>query len=106
MEQAAPAWLIVAAVYLKLGFEHILPKGLDHILFVVGLFLLGSHWRPLLWQVTAFTIAHGVTLALWMYSLISLSPRVVEPLIAASIAYVAIENIVTARLHWWRPIVV
>jgi hypothetical protein len=106
VEHVAPAWLVVGAVYLKLGFEHILPKGLDHILFVVGLFLLGSRWRPLLWQVTAFTIAHSVTLALSIYGIVALSPRIVEPLIAASIAYVAIENIITSRLHWWRPVVV
>lgn len=106
VEHVAPPWLIVSAVYLKLGFEHILPKGLDHILFVVGLFLLGSRWRPLLWQVTAFTVAHSVTLALSMHGVVELSPRIVEPLIAASIAYVALENIVTARLHWWRPVVV
>ncbi len=103
---AAPRWMLVALNYLKIGFEHIIPKGIDHILFVLGLYLLGSRWRPLLWQVTAFTIAHSVTLALSMLGWISLSPRVVEPLIAASIAYVAIENIVTARLHWWRPLLV
>lgn len=102
----APRWMLVSLNYLKVGFEHIIPKGIDHILFVLGLYLLGSRWRPLLWQVTAFTIAHSVTLALCMLGWISLSPRVVEPLIAASIAYVAVENIVTARLHWWRPLLV
>ena len=48
----------VFLAYLKLGFTHIVPKGLDHILFVLGLFLLSARWRPLLYQVTAFTLAH------------------------------------------------
>jgi hypothetical protein len=92
--------------YTILGFEHILPLGLDHILFVLGLFLLSAHWRPLLWQVTAFTIAHSMTLALAMFDVVSLPSRLVETLIAASIAYVAIENLFTSKLHAWRPAVV
>ena len=59
----------VAGDYLALGFTHILPKGLDHILFVLGIFLLSLHWRPLLYQVTAFTIAHSITLALSLYGI-------------------------------------
>ena len=92
--------------YLKLGFVHIVPLGLDHILFVVGLYLLSPHWKPLLAQVTAFTIAHSITLALGLYGVLAVSPRIVEPLIALSIAYVAIENIVTSKLQPWRPFVV
>jgi HupE / UreJ protein len=92
--------------YLKLGFIHIVPLGLDHILFVVGLYLLSPHWKPLLMQVTAFTIAHSITLALGLYGVVAVSPRIVEPLIALSIAYVAIENIVTGKLQPWRPFVV
>jgi hydrogenase/urease accessory protein HupE len=92
--------------YLKLGFTHILPKGLDHILFVVALFLLSTKLRPLLWQVTAFTIAHTVTLALSILNVVSLPPEIVEPLIALSIAYVAIENIFTDQLRPWRPALV
>ncbi len=84
--------------YVALGFTHIVPKGLDHILFVLSLFLLSTHWRPLLYQVTAFTAAHTLTLGLSIYGVISLSPAVVEPLIAASIAFVAIENVVSPRL--------
>lgn len=92
--------------YLALGFTHILPKGLDHILFVLGLFLLSTRAAPLLWQVTAFTVAHSITLALSMYGVLSLPASVVEPLIAASIVYVAVENLLTARLHAWRIFVV
>ena len=88
--------------YLKLGFTHIVPKGLDHILFVLGLFLLSTRWRPLLYQVTAFTVAHSVTLALSMQGVFSLPERFVETLIALSISWVAIENIATSELKPWR----
>ncbi len=92
----------VAKQYLVLGFEHILPKGLDHILFVLGIFLLSPAWRPVLWQVTTFTIAHSITLGLTIYGIVSLSPSIVEPLIALSITYVAIENLFTSTLKPWR----
>jgi hypothetical protein len=95
-----------AVQYLFLGFTHIVPKGLDHILFVLGLFFLSSKLKPLLWQVTAFTAAHSLTLALSLYGVFSLSPAIVEPLIAASITFVAIENLCTSQLQPWRPFVV
>jgi hypothetical protein len=84
--------------YVALGYTHILPKGLDHILFVIGLFLLGARVRPVLTQVTTFTIAHSITLGLSLYGLVSLPSRIVEPLIALSIAYVAVENLRTRTL--------
>ena len=91
------------------GFEHIIPKGLDHILFVFGLFLFSLAWRPLLSQITAFTFAHTVTLGLATLSVISIPPAqlwLVEALIAISIAYVALENILRPKLGWWRIVVV
>ena len=97
-----PPWWVTAGEYAGLGFTHILPKGLDHILFVVGLFLLGTRWRPLLLQVTLFTIAHSVTLGLSMLGIVSLPSTIVEPLIAFSIAYVAVENLFTTELTPWR----
>jgi hydrogenase/urease accessory protein HupE len=106
-EGAAPtAQRGVAWRYLVLGFEHILPKGLDHILFVLGLFLLSTRLRPLVWQITAFTIAHSITLALAMLEIVSLPSKLVESMIALSIAYVAVENMVTSELKPWRPVVV
>ncbi len=96
----------VVQQYTLLGFTHILPKGLDHILFVLGLFLLSAKWKPLLIQVTSFTVAHTITLGLSIYGIISLSPAIVEPLISASIVYVAIENMVTSELKPWRAFVV
>lgn len=88
----------VVRQYLALGFTHILPKGLDHILFVLGIFLLSRRLKPVLAQVTAFTVAHTITLALSIYGVVSLPPRIVEPLIALSIVYVAVENILSPEL--------
>jgi hypothetical protein len=91
------------------GFEHIVPKGLDHILFVFGLFLFSLSWRPLLLQITAFTLAHTVTLGLATLSVISIPAAqmwLVEALIAVSIAYVAVENIWRPKLNWRRIVVV
>jgi hypothetical protein len=91
------------------GFEHIIPKGLDHILFVFGLFLFSLSWRPLLSQITAFTVAHTVTLGLTTLSIVKIPAAqiwLVEALIAVSITYVAIENIWRPKLGWWRVVVV
>jgi hydrogenase/urease accessory protein HupE len=89
----------VFETYSVSGFQHILPLGMDHILFVLGIFLLSVKLKPLLWQVTMFTIAHSITLSLSMLDIVSLPARVVEPLIALSIAYVAIENLFSPKLH-------
>jgi len=94
--------LQLALRYLALGFTHILPKGLDHVLFVLGVFLLSRRWKPILMQVSAFTIAHSITLALSIYGVVSLSPSIVEPLIALSIAYIAVENLVLSDMRPWR----
>ncbi len=98
--------LQVVRLYLELGFTHIVPKGLDHILFVLGIFLLSRRLKPVLAQVTAFTVAHTLTLALSIYGVVRLSPRIVEPLIALSIVYVAVENVLTDRLRPSRVAVV
>lgn len=92
--------------YIPVGFDHILPKGLDHILFVLGLFFLSVQLRPLVWQVSAFTLAHTVTLALGALGWVNVSGNIVEPLIAASIVYVAVENIFVTKLNLWRPFVI
>lgn len=92
--------------YIPVGFDHILPKGLDHILFVLGLFFLSTRLRPLVWQVSAFTLAHTVTLAIGALGLVTINPVIVEPLIAASIVFVAVENVFTSGLNPWRPVVI
>jgi hypothetical protein len=89
----------VVRLYLKLGFSHIVPAGPDHILFVLGIFLLSRRLKPILQQVTAFTVAHTLTLALSIYGVVRLPPSIVEPLIALSIVFVAVENILTPELR-------
>ena len=86
---------------LKLGIEHILT-GADHLVFLLGLLLVAGGWRPLLGVVTAFTVAHSITLALAALSIFAPSPRLVEPAIALSIAYVGVENLLNpdARQRW------
>jgi len=101
-----PAEQSLVWAFLSIGFKHIIPEGLDHILFVLGLFLLSPRLKPLLIQVTAFTIAHSITLGLCMAEIVQLNPRVVETTIAASIAFVAIENICYKELKPWRWMVV
>lgn len=92
--------------YLKLGYTHILPQGFDHILFVVGLCLLSNKIKVILWQATAFTVAHSITLALSMKSIIVAPSAVVEPIIALSILFVAIENLLLTELKPWRVLLV
>jgi hydrogenase/urease accessory protein HupE len=94
--------LHTALLYLSLGFTHIVPLGLDHVLFVLGIYLLSARLRSVLAQVSAFTIAHSITLGLSMYGLVNVSPRIVEPMIAVSIAYVAVENIFQSEVKSWR----
>jgi hypothetical protein len=90
------------------NLKDLIPDGADHILFVLGLFFLAPRIRPLLLQVTAFTLAHSVTLALAARGTISLPSGIVEPFIAASIAAIAIENIFTreGKVHPWRIAIV
>ena len=88
----------VSYLYSLLGYKHILPWGIDHILFVVSLFLLSPKLKPVLWQATAFTIAHTITLGLCMYKIIVPPAAIVEPVIALSILYVALENIFSPTL--------
>lgn len=88
--------------YLNLGVTHIIPEGLDHILFVVGLCLLSTKFSTILWQATAFTIAHSITLALSMKNIIVAPGAIVEPIIALSILFIAVENLVIRELKSWR----
>lgn len=94
--------------YVVSGFIHVIPDGLDHILFVLGLYFFALAWRPLIWQITAFTVAHTLTLALATTGVIVIPGEwmwLVETIIAASIAYVAVENILGGRkqeIGWTR----
>jgi hypothetical protein len=92
-----PSTIQNALDYVYQGFVHILPRGLDHILFVLALLLFAKSGASLLWQVSAFTLAHTITLALGIYGIIELPSVIVEPIIALSIVYVALENIYRAK---------
>lgn len=92
-----PSKISNALDYVYQGFVHIIPRGLDHILFVLALLLFAKSRAVLLWQISAFTLAHTITLALGIYGVLEVSSTIVEPLIALSIVYVALENIHRAK---------
>lgn len=92
--------------YLVIGFTHIVPKGSDHILFVLGIYLFSPLLAPVLWQVTAFTVAHTITLGLSSLDIVSVPSSIVEPIIALSIVYVGIENVFARQLKPWRILLV
>ena len=92
--------------YALLGFKHIVPKGLDHILFVLALFLLSPKLRPLVLQISIFTLAHTVTLFLGALNIITIPAIIVEPIIALSICFIAIENLFTENIRKTRPYIV
>lgn len=85
-EHGSSAWS-----FFKMGIEHILT-GYDHLVFLFGLVLLRARVKELLAVVTAFTVAHSITLGIATLGIFSPSPKFVEPAIALSIAYVGIEN--------------
>lgn len=103
--EKAPAAHVVL-FYLRLGIQHIIPLGIDHILFVISLCLLSTRIKTILWQATAFTVAHSVTLALSMKGILVAPGAVVEPIIALSIMFVAIENMLLSELKPWRIAIV
>lgn len=92
--------------YITIGVGHILPGGLDHILFVLALVLTSTQLRALVIQISTFTLAHTATLGLAAAGLLSPPASIVEPLIAASIAFVAIENLFVSDMPRWRPAIV
>ena len=104
LEKEPPA--LVVGYYLKLGFQHIVPGGLDHILFESALCLLSTKIKTIFWQATAFTVAHSVTLALSMKNIIVVPSAITEPIIALSIVFVAVENILFSELKAWRVLIV
>lgn len=92
--------------YVKLGFTHIIPLGFDHILFILCVFFLNTDIKKIILQASVFTIAHSITLALAVYGVIHPPTNLVEPLIAISIACLAIENIVSQKIKPWRIIMI
>ena len=100
-------WEVIVK-YIHSGIIHIVPAGLDHILFVIGLLAYGLSGRHLVFQVSLFTAAHTLTLGMASVGLIVVSGNIVEPLIALSIAWIGIENIrrKSDRFHPSRAVVV
>ena len=92
--------------YTLLGFKHIIPRGLDHILFVLALFLLSPKLRPLVLQISIFTLAHTITLFLGALNIIAIPAIIVEPIIALSIFFIAIENLFTKNIRRTRPYII
>ncbi|MGI9471327.1 MAG: HupE/UreJ family protein [Rubripirellula sp.] len=88
--EAEPSLFGVAWTYFVLGVEHIL-LGIDHLLFVLALLLIVGDWRKLFWTITAFTIAHSITLAMATLGLVNVPGPPVEAIIALSIVFVAAE---------------
>ena len=94
------------AQYLSLGFTHVLPLGWDHILFILSLFFLNSKMKSVIIQCSVFTFAHSISLGLAAAGLIIPNPDYVEPLIAFSILFTAIENILNEQVNPFRLIVI
>jgi hypothetical protein len=90
------------AAFVEFGFRHIIPDGPDHMLFVVALFLNARGWVSLLIQVTTFTVAHTITLGLAATGVVEAPANVVEPVIALSIAVLAVESILFRKGNAWR----
>ena len=91
--------------FLSIGFDHVIPLGFDHILFIVGMAMASISVLGLVGLVSSFTLAHTITIGLSMYGLVAVSPSIIEPLIALSIAYIAIENLF-AKQHLKRKTIV
>ena len=102
LTQAAPSKWQTFLRYLVSGIEHI-AIGYDHIAFLLAVIVLGRHFWPLFKVVTAFTVAHSITLTLAVLDIVTLPSGLVETLIAASIVYVALENFFVRdiRHRWW-----
>lgn len=88
------------------GFRHVLPLGLDHMLFIFGLFLMVLKLRPLMWQSLLFTLSHSITLALSVLGWIHLDRQLVEILIAFSIAFIGVENLLAKKVGKLRYMLV
>ncbi len=87
--------------FLVEGVRHIL-LGIDHVLFVVCLILGEQRFRRLLYVITAFTVGHTTTLVMSALDVVTVSPSIVEPIIAATIVFVAVDNLVRSDVHRLR----
>jgi hypothetical protein len=104
--QNRPSSFATFIAYIAIGFKHIIPKGGDHLLFIIGLFLAARHWKVLLIQVSVFTVAHTLTLALAAFGLFNISPRIIEPLIALTIALIGLEAMRNRTIGKFRLLII
>jgi hypothetical protein len=102
----ADSFGMVVLKYLELGYTHIIPLGFDHILFIMCVFFLNTSLRKIILQASMFTLAHSITLGLAMYGIIKPPTNIVEPLIALSIVFLALENVVSNKVKPWRMVMV
>ena len=98
-EISIPGWLNTMLEYVQLGMKHIWT-GYDHLVFVLALVILKQRLVNYIKILTAFTLGHSVTIAIAALDIISIPASIVEPLIALSIVYVAVENIWIKKLQW------
>lgn len=96
----------IALQYLQIGFTHVIPLGFDHILFILSIFFLNSDVKSVIIQCSVFTLAHSVTLGLTAAGYIAPNANIIEPLIALSILFTSIENIVHQKINSWRVLVI
>jgi hypothetical protein len=92
--------------YLLIGFQHILPLGFDHILFIICIFFLNTDFKKIVLQASMFTLAHSITLCAVACGLFTPAVEIIEPLIAFSIVCLALENIATQQIKPWRLAIV
>ena len=93
-------------LYLKLGYTHVIPLGFDHILFILTLFFLNSKSKTVVLQCSVFTLAHSLTLGLVAFGLFMPNVKIIEVLIALSILFTAVENIITNTINPFRLLIV
>ena len=92
--------------YLQLGFVHVIPLGYDHILFILCLFFYTSKPKTVLLQCTIFTIAHSLSLGLSASGIMMYNSNIIEPLIALTILFTAIENILFVQKSVFRYVLI
>ncbi len=92
--------------YLQLGFTHVIPFGFDHILFILSIFFLNSNVKSVIIQCSVFTLAHSLSLGLTAAGYIIPPSNIIEPLIALSILFTSIENIVHNKINSWRIVII
>ena len=96
----------IPITYLQLGFFHVIPQGFDHVLFILALFLGSNSFKTMAQQGAIFTVAHSFSLGLTSFGLLMPNPPLIEVLIAGSIVYTALDNILNSRLAATRHLVV